>query len=102
MATSFVIRPFFFEDHSTAGPVICIVTPTHFKSKRRFVYSELDQRGILHNAIYMQDGESTAHWYIGAARLLKQHFGIECIIGQNLSTSWPTQSPDLNQCHFLV
>ncbi|GBM13494.1 hypothetical protein AVEN_162736-1 [Araneus ventricosus] len=58
MTASVIIGPFCFEEQSIAGPVTSTVTAASLESMvRRFVISELHQRGVLDTAIFMHDGD---------------------------------------------
>jgi hypothetical protein len=97
----FLLGPFFFEEPTQHGFKTVTVTGERYRRLlEQQVITSLQQRNILGEVVFMQDG-APPHVSRNVKALLQQHFG-DRIISRHFPFEWPARSPDLTPADFWL
>lgn len=99
IASTFVLGPYFFEEVTSNGMQTCSITGPRYKTMlQNYVIPELQQRNVVNDIVWMQDG-APPHVATCVRQVLQQNFG-DRVISRNFAVSWPPRSPDLTPMDF--
>jgi len=99
----FVIGPYFFqqqEDELHEPTTVTVTGARYLQLLQTILVPELQNRGVLQDTIFQQDG-APPHIARPVKTFLQQQFG-EKIISRSFANNWPSRSPDLNPLDYWL